>query len=122
MLLPFLMQKQRRLLKSKDFKNVRIYGRSWTDKNVVLLAKRRDHEFALNCTRFGFVVSKRIGNSVVRNRFKRCLKESARHMIVKDGWDVVFIARNNEDLGFREIRDSVRNLLVKAGLMQRINV
>jgi len=122
MLLSYLMQKQRRLLKSKDFKNVRTYGRSWTDRNVVLVAKRRDHEFAPSCSRFGFVVSKRIGNSVVRNRFKRCLKESARQMIVKDGWDIVFIARNNKSLGFCEIHDSVRNLLVKSGLMQRINV
>ena len=122
MLLPFLVQKQRRLLKSKEFRNVRKYGRSWTDKNVVLVAKRRDQDFALDRSRFGFVVSKRIGNSVVRNRFKRCLKESVRQVIVKDGWDIVFIARNNGGIGFREIRDSVGNLLVKAGLMQRINV
>ena len=40
---------------------------------------------------------------------------------MKDGWDIVFIARNNEDLEFGEIRDSVRNLVVKAGLKQRIN-
>ena len=115
------MQKQCRLSKQKDFKNVRTYGRSWRNRNIVLVANRRNHETIPNCSRFGFVVSKRIGNSVVRNRFKRCLRESVRQMLVKDGWDIVFIARNNQNLGFGEIRDSVRNLVVKAGLKQRIN-
>jgi ribonuclease P protein component len=46
-------------------------------------------------SRFGFLVSKRVGGAVVRNRVKRRLRESIRRrqLLVAPGWDVVVIAR-----------------------------
>ena len=58
------MQKQHRLRKSKDFAAVRREGKSWADRRLVLVARRTGGE---HC-RFGFSVSKRVGNAVVRNR------------------------------------------------------
>ncbi|CAI8038742.1 Ribonuclease P protein component [Geodia barretti] len=61
---------------------------------LVLVARRTDSE---RC-RFGFSVSKRVGNAVVRNRVKRRLKEVARVELlprIECGWDFVVIARKD---------------------------
>ena len=86
------MRKRHRLRKSRDFEAARRDGKSWADRRLVLVAR---HTGAQR-TRFGFSVSKRVGNAVVRNRIKRRLKEAARAELLpqlESGWDFVVIAR-----------------------------
>ena len=83
------MGREKRLAKEIQFKAVINNGRSWSNSLVVLRALPND----LGWTRCGFAVGKRLGKAVVRNRVKRLLREGFGSMPIKDGWDMVFIAR-----------------------------
>jgi len=85
------MQRRYRLVRSKRFQQVYREGRTLVHTLLVLRALANN----LPYSRFGFVVSKRIGHAVVRNRVRRVMREAVRARIaqVPRGWDLVLIAR-----------------------------
>ena len=90
---------------------VRRVGRSWAD-NILVLAARRN---GTPLTRFGFVVGRRVGNAVMRNRIKRRLREAASESCVAEGWDLVVIARNRAaGSDYHKLKDSLFRLLRRA--------
>ncbi|MCY3638308.1 MAG: ribonuclease P protein component [Chloroflexi bacterium] len=111
------MQKRHRLRKSKDFVAARREGKSWADRMLVLVARRTDNE----CSRFGFSVSKRVGNAVVRNRIKRRLKEAARTEYLprlSESWDLVVIARKDAaNADYHRLNRSLRRLFRRAKII-----
>lgn len=63
-------------------------------------------------SRFGYVVSGRVGKAVVRNRVRRRLKEIVRQESVHAGWDVVLTARTSiVKASFSEVRLAVQEAL-----------
>ena len=83
------MRKEARLKKRSDFVAVRRRGRWWSNSLLTLRVLPND----LDASRVGFLVGRRVGCAVVRNRVKRRLREIARQEAVSKGWDVVVIAR-----------------------------
>ncbi|MGD9829491.1 MAG: ribonuclease P protein component [Hyphomicrobiaceae bacterium] len=102
------------LRKRAEFLKVR-GGARWATPAFVMEARSRDGdtgskdggEGAAAAPRFGFTVTKRIGNAVVRNRIRRRLREALRRMVgvqavtdaeasrhVMPGHDYVLIARS----------------------------
>jgi ribonuclease P protein component len=105
---------ERYLKSNSQFSLVYDEGQSWAGKEIVLKALVN----GLDSTRFGFVISHRLGKAVVRNRIKRRLREITRQTLVQPGWDVILIARNPAaSLDYQGLEKSVKKLLLKAGLI-----
>ena len=102
------MQRWRRISGKKRHSQIHREGTSVVNRLLVL----RWLDNGLEHTRFAFVVSRRVGNAVARNRVKRRLREAVRSRPLKGGWDAVFIARRGiEQASFREVNRAAWNLL-----------
>ena len=89
-------------------------GRSWVSSLVVMKALPN----GLALSRYGLSVSRRIGNSVTRNRVKRWLREVLRLTPLEPGWDIVFIARPAvAATSYADVEQSVTGLLSQSGLI-----
>ncbi len=110
------MQKKYRLSGRKTFNYLLNKGTSVPAKALVLIyapSKYTKH--------VGFIVSKKIGNAVTRNRTRRRLKEAFRSFIpsVKENYNYIIIARKGiEELDFEEIKTSLIGVLKQAGLFE----
>ena len=79
------------LKSNRDFKNVYSRGKSYANKYLVMYVL----ENGTDRNRLGISVSKKVGNSVVRHRLARLIRESCRLNREKfhSGWDIVVVAR-----------------------------
>ena len=77
----------------RNFQNVYKNGRSYANKYLVMyvLENRTD------INRIGISVSKKVGNSIVRHRLTRLIRESVRLNSdnIDKGYDIVISARSN---------------------------
>ena len=77
------------LKKARDFKNV--YGRGKCLVNPLLVLYSFQNN--MNINRYGFSISKKVGNAVTRNRIRRCLKEIIKSHEYETGYDIVIVVR-----------------------------
>ena len=79
------------LKKNRDFQLVYKTGTSYVNKYLVMYAR----ENQLGKNRIGISVSKKVGNSVVRHRLCRLVRESYRlhEDVFRRGFDIVVVAR-----------------------------
>ena len=110
------MQKKYRLSGRKTFNYLLNKGTSVPSKALVLIyapSKYTKH--------VGFIVSKKIGNAVTRNRTRRRLREAFRSLIpdIKDYTNYIVIARKGiEELDFIEIKTALIGVLKRAKLIE----
>ena len=85
------MKNYHSLRNNQEFQMVYNEGKSKSNKYLVLYYRKNDLEY----NRLGISVSKKVGNSVVRHRTTRLIRESYRlnQDNLKTGYDMVVIAR-----------------------------
>jgi ribonuclease P protein component len=111
------MSKRERLRARRDFVAAYRKGRAWTHRYLVLRALLN----GLPYNRYGFVVSKRLGKAVARNRLKRRLREGLRPLAVHSGWDLVFLARPPAAAAtYQQLREALVELLSRARLLDKL--
>ncbi|MBE5876599.1 MAG: ribonuclease P protein component [Lachnospiraceae bacterium] len=94
------------LKSNRDFKNVYSRGKSFANKYLVMYVL----ENGTDRNRLGISVSKKVGNSVVRHRVTRLIRESYRlhENIFNSGLDIVVVARvSAKDTGYAEIESAL---------------
>lgn len=103
------MKRFNSLKKNKDFQIVYKIGKSYANKYLVMYVLENGRQD----TRIGISASKKIGNSVVRHRFARLVRESFRlnKDMLKDGVDIIVVARAAaKDSKFEKIESAFLHL------------
>ncbi len=105
------------LKKNYQFRYVYNRGRSIANRLLVMYSIKNGTEG----NRFGISVSKKVGNSVVRSRITRLLRESYRlsEENIQSGYDIVVIARGSaKGASYKEVESALLHLLRKQRLLK----
>lgn len=97
------------LKKNQRFQFVYKYGKSYANRYLVMYIK----ENGTDKNRIGISVSKKVGNSVVRHRVTRLIRESYRlhEAVFNSGLDIVIVARASAaSVGYEEIEKALLHL------------
>ena len=104
------------LRKQSDFARVYKQGKSKGSRSAVILYKRNGLKF----TRTAFVASKKVGNSVNRNRSRRLMRAAYKALEpnIKSGYDIIFVARA-AIIGCKEpeVEKMIKRSLDSAGIL-----
>lgn len=96
--------------KNEDFKKVYNNGKSYANKYLVMYILTNN----LNYNRYGISVSKKVGNSVIRHRITRLIREISRHSYdeIMSSYDIVIVARKEiVNKEYSQIRSAFIHLL-----------
>ena len=112
------MLKKNVLRKKTDFDSIYKRGKSVGDRYVVLFYRQN----GLPYNRTGFLASKKVGNSVARNRARRLMKESYRHLLdrLPVGYDFNIKARNTiSGKKCAEVERSLKSAFTRTGVIKK---
>jgi len=112
------MLKPNVLRRKKDFSVIYNKGKSIGERYVVLFLRKNNYAY----NRTAFLASKKVGNSVVRNRARRLMKESYRQLEddLISGYDFIFIARKTIcNLKCADVKKSIEAALLKTKMIKK---
>lgn len=106
------------LKKNYEFKNVLTKGKYYGGKQIEMFVLKNNKPFVM----LGIAVSKKVGNSVSRNRIKRLIKENYRLLEnnIKENSSLVILWKksvNKEQANFYKIREDMEKIFEQAKLI-----
>ena len=115
---------QQRLRGASSFAAVRDHGFRTTNAAFILQLRLTSSSEENPVRRLGVIASRRVGNSVIRNRAKRLFREifRAQQEILPDSCDLVIVVRRNfalfslqklENLFLQSLRRILRRMAIK---------
>ena len=105
------------LKKTDEFRKVYTNGKSYADRNIVVYVWKNGSDR----NHLGISVSKKVGNSIVRHRFCRLIREIYRlhENIFNSGLDIVVVARScAKEASYHTLEDSFIKLAGNAHLIK----
>lgn len=104
------MDKIYRLRNNMEFKKVYNGGKNYWNRNLILYVRKNN----MISSRVGYSITKKIGNSVVRNKVRRRMKEIYRLNFnnIKEGYDLIFIPKKNiVDISYKELESAMLHIM-----------
>jgi len=112
------MKKAYRIKKNSEFQYTFQHGKTFANRQLVIYYVNKPEQEHF---RVGLSVGKKIGNAVMRNRIKRCLRQAFLELEpnIKHEVDMVIIARQpTKHMECKEIKKSLQHLLYKERLLK----
>lgn len=106
------------LKKNEQFREVYKKGKSYANKYLVIYVLENNQ----NKNYLGISVSKKVGNSIVRHRLARLIRESYRlhEDMFNSGLNIVVIARNSaSSISYHEMESALLHLLKLHGVINK---
>ncbi|WP_432353697.1 ribonuclease P protein component [Sporosarcina sp. A2] len=113
------MKKNQRIKKNEEFQRVFKQGKSFANRQFVVYVSKAEGQQEF---RIGLSVGKKIGNAVMRNRIKRCIRQAFLEMKedLRQDQDYVIIARHSAaKLDFHETKKSLQHVLRIARVLKK---
>ena len=113
----FGMLRENVLRRKEDFNLIYKKGKSTGEKYVVVFVLKN----SLGFNRIAYLASKKVGNSVRRNRARRLMRESVRQIDgIKEGYDIIIIARNTiNDRKCADVKKSIEAAMRRLKLISQ---
>ncbi len=102
----------------KDFRRIFAKGRRFPSRHLTVIVASAGEP---SVTRVAFVVSKKLGKAVRRNKVRRRLREAARHLLGDrcEDRDIIVIAKPGaEAVGYQALYAQLAELLTRAGVRE----
>ena len=119
------MKKTIMIKRKYEFKKLFSKGKFFYGKNInmYIISNNKDYN------KLAVTVTKKQGKAVVRNRFKRLIKENYREIesYLKYGYNILFIINRNKlnetkQIGYYDIKEDMTKLFKNSGILNEENI